>query len=60
MRVGWAYADCNPGHQLGSDEYTWAFDGYNVSISLCVCIAEVIISNYTHVALFADTTIIII
>ncbi|XP_033608233.1 ryanodine receptor isoform X6 [Cryptotermes secundus] len=29
MRVGWARADCSPGYQLGSDEYTWAFDGYN-------------------------------
>nr|CAD7437731.1 unnamed protein product [Timema bartmani] len=29
MRVGWAKADCNPGCQLGSDESTWAFDGYN-------------------------------
>ncbi|XP_063236802.1 ryanodine receptor isoform X2 [Bacillus rossius redtenbacheri] len=29
MRVGWAKADCNPGCQLGSDENTWAFDGFN-------------------------------
>lgn len=29
MRVGWARADCNPGCMLGSDEFTWAFDGYN-------------------------------
>ncbi|XP_049853809.1 ryanodine receptor isoform X5 [Schistocerca gregaria] len=29
MRVGWARADCSPGCQLGSDETTWAFDGYN-------------------------------
>lgn len=32
MRVGWAKADCAPGSMLGSDENTWAFDGYNVSI----------------------------
>lgn len=31
MRVGWAKADCSPGMQLGSDENTWAFDGFNVS-----------------------------
>ncbi|CAB3362502.1 Hypothetical predicted protein [Cloeon dipterum] len=31
MRVGWARADCPPGCQLGSDEYSWAFDGYNVT-----------------------------
>ncbi|KAH1003553.1 hypothetical protein HUJ04_003457 [Dendroctonus ponderosae] len=29
MRVGWAKADCAPGSMLGSDENTWAFDGYN-------------------------------
>ncbi|XP_069698288.1 ryanodine receptor isoform X7 [Periplaneta americana] len=29
MRVGWARADSDPGCQLGSDEYSWAFDGYN-------------------------------
>ncbi|XP_050093132.1 ryanodine receptor isoform X16 [Anopheles aquasalis] len=29
MRVGWARADCNPGTMLGSDDSTWAFDGYN-------------------------------
>ncbi|XP_043283357.1 ryanodine receptor isoform X10 [Venturia canescens] len=29
MRVGWAKADCSPGCMLGSDENTWAFDGYN-------------------------------
>ncbi|KAJ8665342.1 hypothetical protein QAD02_007004, partial [Eretmocerus hayati] len=29
MRVGWAKADCMPGTMLGSDENTWAFDGYN-------------------------------
>lgn len=34
MRVGWAKADCAPGSMLGSDESTWAFDGYNVSISI--------------------------
>ena len=31
MRVGWARVDCKPGSQLGSDENSWAFDGYNVS-----------------------------
>ncbi|XP_067007679.2 ryanodine receptor [Anabrus simplex] len=31
MRVGWARADCSPGCQLGSDEYTWAFDGFNAA-----------------------------
>uniref|UniRef100_A0A182MMK6 Ryanodine receptor 3, brain n=1 Tax=Anopheles culicifacies TaxID=139723 RepID=A0A182MMK6_9DIPT len=29
MRVGWARADCNPGTMLGSDDASWAFDGYN-------------------------------
>ncbi|XP_072162212.1 ryanodine receptor isoform X2 [Bemisia tabaci] len=29
MRVGWARVDCSPGHQLGSDENSWAFDGFN-------------------------------
>lgn len=32
MRVGWAKVDCAPGSMLGSDENTWAFDGYNVSL----------------------------
>lgn len=32
LKVGWARADLNPGTQLGSDESSWAFDGYNVSI----------------------------
>lgn len=31
MRVGWARADYPPGCMLGSDESSWAFDGYNVS-----------------------------
>ena len=31
MRVGWAIADYNPGSQIGSDEASWAYDGYNVS-----------------------------
>ncbi|XP_054285011.1 ryanodine receptor isoform X1 [Macrosteles quadrilineatus] len=29
MKVGWARADCPPGNQIGSDEYSWAFDGFN-------------------------------
>ncbi|XP_035704010.1 ryanodine receptor isoform X5 [Folsomia candida] len=29
MKVGWARVDCKPGCQIGSDEYSWAFDGYN-------------------------------
>ncbi|KAL1124812.1 hypothetical protein AAG570_001433 [Ranatra chinensis] len=29
MRVGWARAEYNPGSLLGSDENSWAFDGYN-------------------------------
>lgn len=33
FKVGWARADCNPGTMLGADDTTWAFDGYNVSIS---------------------------
>lgn len=32
MRVGWAKFDCSPGYQIGSDENSWAFDGYNVCI----------------------------
>ncbi|XP_046400098.1 ryanodine receptor isoform X3 [Ischnura elegans] len=35
MRVGWARADCSPGNQLGSDEDTWAFDGYNEEKVYC-------------------------
>lgn len=31
LQVGWARADCNPGMMLGSDDSSWAFDGYNVS-----------------------------
>lgn len=34
MRVGWARADAAPGLMLGSDDSSWAFDGYNVSIHL--------------------------
>lgn len=30
MRVGWARIDCDPGFQIGSDENSWAFDGFNV------------------------------
>lgn len=33
MRVGWARADSNPGQMLGSDDSSWAFDGYNVSLN---------------------------
>ncbi|KAG5681994.1 hypothetical protein PVAND_011393 [Polypedilum vanderplanki] len=29
MRVGWARADAAPGMMLGSDDSSWAFDGYN-------------------------------
>ncbi|XKL68210.1 hypothetical protein PGB90_003701 [Kerria lacca] len=29
MRVGWARIDCDPGYQIGSDENSWAFDGFN-------------------------------
>jgi len=54
MRVGWAHADCSPGCQLGSDEDSWAFDGYNVSTSW-MHVSEVIISNYTYLALFTNT-----
>ncbi|XP_057661319.1 ryanodine receptor isoform X14 [Diorhabda carinulata] len=35
MRVGWAKADCAPGCMLGSDENTWAFDGYNMNKHHC-------------------------
>ncbi|XP_017777975.1 PREDICTED: ryanodine receptor [Nicrophorus vespilloides] len=35
MRVGWAKADCAPGCMLGSDENTWAFDGYNEEKVYC-------------------------
>ena len=34
MRVGWARSDSSPGMMLGSDEMSWAFDGYNVSVVL--------------------------
>lgn len=33
MRVGWARFTCSPGYQIGSDENSWAFDGYNVCIN---------------------------
>lgn len=36
MRVGWARAECASGCMLGSDENTWAFDGYNVSSAVCM------------------------
>lgn len=36
MRVGWARADCAPGCMLGSDDSTWAFDGYNVRSNILV------------------------
>nr|AHW99829.1 ryanodine receptor [Sogatella furcifera] len=29
MRVGWARSDSPPGSQLGNDEYSWAYDGFN-------------------------------
>ncbi|XP_065200353.1 ryanodine receptor [Planococcus citri] len=29
MRVGWARVECEPGYQLGNDENSWAFDGFN-------------------------------
>ncbi|KAI4471407.1 ran binding protein 9-related [Holotrichia oblita] len=35
MRVGWAKADCASGCMLGSDENTWAFDGYNEEKVYC-------------------------
>ncbi|KAL0274261.1 UNVERIFIED_CONTAM: hypothetical protein PYX00_006731 [Menopon gallinae] len=35
MRVGWARADCPPGNKIGSDEYTWAFDGFNEEKVYC-------------------------
>ncbi|XP_075211293.1 ryanodine receptor [Lycorma delicatula] len=35
MRVGWARSDCPPGSQLGSDEYSWAFDGFNEEKVYC-------------------------
>lgn len=34
MRVGWVRVDSKPGRQLGNDEYSWAFDGFNVSVNL--------------------------
>ena len=36
MRVGWARVDYNPGSLLGSDENSWAFDGYNVRFSTMI------------------------
>ena len=33
MRVGWARIDGDPGYQIGSDENSWAFDGFNVSFA---------------------------
>jgi hypothetical protein len=34
MRVGWARVDAKSGCQIGSDEYSWAFDGYNVRMTM--------------------------
>lgn len=45
MRVGWAKADCAPGTMLGSDENTWAFDGYNVSVIFLKTIVPGIMSS---------------
>lgn len=36
IRVGWARFNCSPGYQIGSDENSWAFDGYNVYTYLCL------------------------
>jgi hypothetical protein len=56
MRVGWARADCSPGYQLGSDEYTWAFDGYNVSTFISMLFDQVLVKPNVYVCLI-DTTV---
>lgn len=48
MRVGWAKADCMPGSMLGSDENTWAFDGYNVSVILISCVTTLQLLIYVE------------
>lgn len=48
MRVGWAKADCMPGSMLGSDENTWAFDGYNVSVILISCVTTLRLLIYVE------------
>uniref|UniRef100_A0A0N7ZDQ6 SPRY domain-containing protein n=1 Tax=Scylla olivacea TaxID=85551 RepID=A0A0N7ZDQ6_SCYOL len=34
MRIGWVEVSSQPGKELGSDDKSWAFDGFRVSISL--------------------------
>lgn len=33
MRIGWVEVNSQPGKELGSDDKSWAFDGFRVSIS---------------------------
>lgn len=33
MRIGWMEVSSQPGKELGSDDKSWAFDGFRVSIS---------------------------
>lgn len=33
MRIGWVEVTSQPGKELGSDDKSWAFDGFRVSIS---------------------------
>jgi hypothetical protein len=51
MRVGWARADCSPGDQVGSDEYSWAFDGYNVSTSYFMPVGQVTVKPNVYISL---------
>lgn len=38
MRIGWMEMSSQPGKELGSDDKSWAFDGFRVSIScLLLC-----------------------
>ena len=34
MRIGWVEVSSQPGKELGSDDKSWAFDGFRVSINL--------------------------
>merc|ERR1712071_652925 len=34
MRVGWAKVEAKPGHELGQDDCSWAFDGWRVRNSV--------------------------
>lgn len=40
MRIGWVEVSSQPGKELGSDDKSWAFDGFRVSISLFLSVVS--------------------